>query len=384
MTVERGRSDRPVLLACAFGFAHAIGIGVVAVPLLGIDAGYDAPTIGLFAALAAGSQLTFRLTLPWLLGRYADRRLITLAGGLMLAGVATLLVSRAFPAFLVAQVAIGASRAVFWTASQTHAIRSGGPPVRGLVDLNLAGNAGTLSGPVVAGILAAFSLPLALAGAAVAAVLPLLAAPFLRRFPPYDRRRSAGALHLLRREGVDVASWANVVGGVWWSMVGSFIPVILVAAGIGPTLIGLLVTLSEGTGAVMLVVLRRTPVARVPLFVRAGAFGEMFALAAIALAPPVAPVYAVLLMLGGGAAGCVTGLAPALVALAAGEQEQGDALALSGTFRSLALLTAPAAVSVSLAAVALPGALVGLAFAAAAPGVLLISRGGMRSRIATR
>lgn len=358
---------------------------MVAVPLLAIDAGYDAPTIGLFAAIAAGSQLTFRLTLPWLLGRYADRRLITLAGGLMLAGVATLLASREFPTFVLAQVSIGASRAVFWTASQTHAIRAGGPPVRGLVDLNLAGNAGTLSGPVVAGILAAISLPAALAGAVVAAFLPLVASPFLRAFPPYDRRQSGGALRLLRREGVDVASWANLVGGVWWSMVGSFIPVILVGAGIGPTLIGLLVTLSEGTGAAMLLLLRRTPVARVPWFVRGGALMEMVALGAIALAPPSAVAYAALLMLGGGAAGCVTGLAPALVALAAGDQEQGDALALSGTFRSVALLSAPAAVSASLAAVTLPAALVGLAAVAAAPGVLLIARSRMsRPRIAAR
>jgi hypothetical protein len=368
------RGDRPLALVVAFGFALSLGIGTVAVPLVALDAGYDPATIGLLAATAAGSQLATRFALPWLLGRFADRLLITTAGGLMLIGLGVLLVSRELPAFVAAQLVIGASRAWFWTASQTHALRSGGSPVRRLVDLSLAGNAGTLTGPVLAGGLATIGLPVALAGAAVAAAITLLGAPLLRAFPPYDRRQSGGALRLLRKEGVDMACWANVVGGVWWSMIGSYVPVILVGAELVPSLIGLLVTLSEGAGAAMLLVLRRTPVRHVPAFVRGGAFVEMIALAGIALAPGLVPAYAALLILGGGAAGCVTGLAPALVAFAAGAQEQGDALALSGTFRSLALLGAPALTSVLLTVVALPVALVGIAAGAAIPGAALAIR----------
>jgi hypothetical protein len=300
--------------------------------------------------------------------------LIGVAGLLMLAGYGLLIAATALPVFVAAQLAMGASRAIFWTASQTHAIRSGGPPVRRLVDLNLAGNAGTLTGPVLAGVLATFGLPVAIAGAAIAVAVSAAGTPFLHTFPAYDRRQSSGAIHLLRREGVGAACWANVVGGVWWSMIGSYVPVVLVAAGLGPTVIGLLVTLSEGAGALVLLALRRTPVARVPRIVRVGAFGEMLALAGIAVAPPAVVAYAVLLVLGGASAGGVTGLAPALVALAAGEQEQGDALALSGTFRSFALLGAPALVGASLAVVSLPVALVSLAAAAAAPGILLGSR----------
>ena len=358
----------------AFGFALSLGIAVVAIPLVALDAGYEPASIGFLAAVAAGSQLATRFALPWLLGRYADRLLITLAGGLMLGGLGLLLVTQELPGFLVAQALMGASRAMFWTSSQTHALRSGGSPVKRLVDLNLAGNAGTLTGPVLAGALATIGLPVALAGAALAVSITLLGAPLMRTFPPYDRRKSGGALRLLRLEGVDMACWANVVGGVWWAMIGSYVPVILVGAGLVPSVIGLLVTLSEGAGAAMLVVLRRTPVARVPRIVRAGAFAEMLALAGIALAPHHFLAYAPLLILGGGAAGCVTGLAPALVALAAAEQEHGDALALSGTFRSLALLGAPALVGASLAIVALPVAIVAIAAAVAAPGVVLAGR----------
>lgn len=370
MSAEMQRSDRPLALTVAFAFALSLGIAIVAIPLVALDAGYEPATIGFLVAVSAGSQLVAEFALPWLLGRFADRLLIALAGACMLAGLGILLVTTELPGFLVAQAVLGASRALFWTASQTHALRSGGEPVKRLVDLNLAGNAGTLTGPVLAGVLATIGLPVALAGAVLAVSITLVGAPFMRAFPPYDRRQSGGALRLLRRPGVDMACWANVVGGVWWSMIGSYVPVILVGAGLVPSVIGLLVTLSEGAGAAMLVVLRRTPVGRVPRIVRAGAFIEMVALVGIALAPHTAVAYAGFLILGGGAAGCVTGLAPALVALAAGEQEHGDALALSGTFRSLALLGAPAIVGLSLALVALPLAVIAVAAAAGLPGLL--------------
>ena len=212
---------------------------------------------------------------------------------------------------------------------------------------------------------------MAVAGAAVAAAAAALTAPLMARFPPYDRRQSAGALRLLRRDGVDVASWANFVAGTWWSMIGSFVPVVLVGAGLGPALIGWLVTLSEAAGAGTLLLLRRTPLARIRPIVRVGAFAEMAVLAAIALAPPLLPAYGALLIVGGIAAGAVTSLGPALVTMVANDQEQGDALALSGTFRSLALLGAPAAVGALLAFVALPIALAGVAAVAAAPGLVV-------------
>jgi Major Facilitator Superfamily len=379
MTLGGTRNDRPLALLVAFAFALSLGIAVVAVPLVALEAGYDAPTIGFLVAAAAASQLATRFALPWLLGRYADRLLISVAGLAMLAGLLLLLASTAAPAFVAAQVLMGASRAIFWTSSQTHALRSGGSPVRRLVDLNLAGNAGTLSGPVLAGLLATIGLQVALGGAALVVAVTFVGAPFLRSFPAYDRRQSAGALRLLRREGVDAACWANVVGGVWWSMIGSYVPVILVGAGIGPTIIGLIVTLSEAAGAGALLVLRRTRVALVPRIVRAGAFVEMLALAAVAVAPPTAAAYAAALILGGAAAGCVTGLAPALVAMAAGEQEQGDALALSGTFRSLALLGAPASVGALLAVLPVSAALLAVAAAATVPGIFL-GRTPLRAR----
>lgn len=377
------RDDRPIALGVAFGFALSLGIGTVAVPLVALDAGYDAAAIGFLAATAALSQLLTRLTLPRLLGRFQDRWLVGLSAVLMLTTFCLLLASTALPVFLTAQLASGAARAVFWTSSQTHAIRSADPrpldgqvQVRRLVDLNLAGNAGTLSGPALAGVLATFGLPVALAGAAIPAALAAIAAPLMAAYPPYDRRQSAGAFRLLRRDGVDVACWANFVAGAWWSMIGSYVPVVLVRAGLAPVVIGWLVTLSESAGAVALLLIRRAAPRRIRPLVRAGAFAEMAALAGIALAgtvlaPQALLAYGVLLVAGGMAAGTVTSLAPALVTLVAGEHEQGDALALSGTFRSFALLGAPATVGALLSFVALPVALVAVAVASAIPGVVL-------------
>jgi len=371
MTGDRTPSDRPLALLVVFGFSLALGIATVTIPLVALAAGYDAAGVGLLVATGSAVQLSTRLTVPTLLGRYADRWLLCSAAILMACGFGLLLASTALPVFVLAQAAVGASRAIFWTSSQTHAIRSGGSPVRRLVDLNLAGNAGTLSGPVLAGLLATIGLHVALIGGIAALGISAAGAPLLRRFPPYDRRRSGGALRLLRRDGVDMACWANVAGGVWWSMMGSYVPVILVGAGFGPSLVGLMVTLSEGAGAVALLVLRRVQTHHVRTIVRVGAITEMAALAAVAVAPPLLPLYALLLITGGAGAGCVTTLAPALVALAATEHEQADGLALSGTFRSVAQLAAPASVSGLLQVLALPIALAGFALATAAPGLFL-------------
>ena len=203
----------------------ALGVATVAIPLLALGAGYDAATVGFLAATSAASQLGTRFALPWLLGRFPDRSLIVVASLVMCAAFVLLLLSTALVVFAAAQLLQGAARAVFWTSSQTHAIRGEGPAVRGLVDLNVLGNSGTLVGPALGGSLAAIGLPVALGAAAGAAALAAVLALLLRRLPPYDRRRSAGSTRLLRREGVDVACWASVVGGAWWSMMGSFVPV---------------------------------------------------------------------------------------------------------------------------------------------------------------
>lgn len=368
------RDDRRAALAVVFGFSLGLGVATVAIPLLALGAGYDAVAIGFLAATAAASQFTMRLALPWLLGRFPDRTLIGVSSLMLFAAFAILALTSALPAFLVAQLLQGSARAIFWTSSQTHAIRDQGRPVRRLIDLNVAGNLGTLTGPALGGMLAVIGLPVALAAAAVGSLLASIGALALVGFPTFDRRRSAGTLDLLRRDGVDIACWASIVGGMWWSMMGSFIPIVLVGAGIGPQGIGWLVTASEASGMVALIALRNLPSVRVRRVVTVAAVLAGAALLGIAAAPPLLAAYALLLVAGGAASGTVTTLAPAMASLVAGPEEQGDALALTGTFRAAALFGAPAVVGGLTSAIALAPALTFLAVATLVPGALMLRR----------
>jgi len=368
-----------------FAFSVGLGVATLAIPLLALGAGFGAATVGFLVATAAATQFLTRLALPILLGRFPDRTLIALSSVLMLVGFSLLAVDIALPVFVLAQVLQGAARAIFWTASQTHAIRGESRPVQRLVDVNVAGNAGTLIGPVLAGSLASFGLQVAMAAAVAGAALAVMGTPLMRRLPPFDRQLSGGSMSLLRRDGVDVACWASAAGGVWWSMVGSYIPVILVSSGLGPAAIGWLITASETAGTVALLSLRNVATRWVPTAVRIGAFGALTALAAVAVAallmicptfgttdsPPPIVVYAVLLVLGGAASGTVTTMAPAMATLMSEPDEQGDALSLSGTFRAGALFGAPATVGGLLSVMALVPALLVVVAAAAGPGLII-------------
>jgi MFS family permease len=356
----RPRSDRTVSLLVVALFSHGLGIGIVAVPLIALDAGYDPSTIGFLVAVAAASQLTSRFALPWLLGRFPDRSLSAVAAAALVASLSSLALSTALPVFLVAQVLQGFGRAIFWTSSQTHAVRDSGRPVDRLVDLNMAGYAGTLSGPLVAGVLGAIDLRLALAAGVTAAAGAALGSLALHRLPPFDRRHSSGTVSLLRRPGIAAANWGSVVGGGWWAMLGSFVPVLLVGVGVGTFGVGTLITASEAAGFVALFLLRGLPVARVGWTVAGAAFAGCGALIGLAVAPASLPIYVGLLLIGGAASGTVTTLAPALAAAAAGPEEQGDALALSGLFRAGALLGAPAAVGALVTVVPLTAGLFAL------------------------
>lgn len=364
-------ADRGALLLAALTFSAALGVATVTIPLVALAAGYDAAAVGLLAAVAAAVQLAARLALPILLGRFADRTLIAAAGAMMAGTFATLLVSTALPAFVLAQVLQGAARAIFWTSSQTHTVRGQPEAVRGLVELTLAGNVGTLAGPVIAGFLGTVDLALALAAGVMAGTGAVLVAAVLHAHPPFDRARGAGILPLLRREGVGMAAWASAVGGGWWSMLGSYVPVLLAAAGFRPDVIGLAVTASEGAGTLALAALRRVPAAAVRGLLAASTAGVVLALAAFAIAPASISAYLVVLVLGGAASGSVTALAPAVASLAARPEEQGDALALSGTFRAAALLGSPAAMAGLVTIVPVSVALAALGAILVTPGLAL-------------
>lgn len=365
------RRDRVVGLVVVFAFSIGLGVGTVTIPLLALASGYDAASVGFLVATAAAMQLGTRLAMPWLLGRFTDRILTAISAAMMLAAFLLLVASTALAVFVAAQLLQGAARAIFWTSSQAHAIREQPDPIRRLVDLNVAGNAGTLVGPALGGLLASIGLTVALVAGAAGALVAVLGTALLRAFPPFDRRRSAGTRRLLRRRGVDVACWASVVGGLWWSMMGSFVPVLLVGAGVGSVGVGWAITASEGAGMVALLAQRSVSRRRIGPAVRISAVVATLALIGIALLPPVLPAAVALLVVGGAAAGSTSTLSPAMATVVATADEQGDALALTGTFRAAALFASPAAVGALVVPLAVGPAMAAVAIVVGAAGAIV-------------
>ena len=358
-----------------FAFSVGLGVATVAIPLLALASGYDAAAVGFLVATSAASQLGFRLCLPWLLRRFADRSLTAVASLLMLAGFSLLLVSTVAAVFIVAQLCQGAARAIFWTSSQTHAVRGDGGAVDRLVELNVVGNAGTVIGPVIAGSLAVLGLPVAIASAAIGAAVAALGTMAMRRLPTYDRHGSPGATRLLRRDGVDIACWASVVGGGWWAMLGSYIPVILVGAAVGSQAIGWLITLSEGASIVGIIVLRRLSQGQIRAAVQGDRSGPRRSWPAWPSPPATSSATCCCSSWAESRAGSSRPWPPRWPASPRRPRNKGDALALSGTFRAAALLGAPAAVGALLSVVTLPLAILALGVGLGLPG-LVIGRGG--------
>ena len=292
----------------------------------------------------------------------------------MLAAFAPAAVSTAVAVFVTAQLLQGTARAIFWTSSQTHAVRGGGRPVDRLVDLNVAGNAGTLVGPALAGTLAAFGLPFALVGRG-------------HRGGRRDRRarRSSSASTPTTggaRSGRPASSVAT--GSTWPAGRASSVAAggrcsartsrsSSSAPGSGPGR-------SAGSSPS-----RRAPrssgsspcaasrPARIRPAVVIGSFGTAASRRAWPWRRRRSPgLRRSSSSWAGSRAATVTTLGPALASLAATADEQGDALSLTGMFRAAALLATPAAVGALLGGrVALPAALSLLGVGLGLPGAAL-------------
>lgn len=354
-------AGRDVLAQAAanFGFGTALSIGAVALPLTALAAGYDATAVGLLTAASAVSQLGVRLALPALLRRFPDRTLVAFACALLAVSYASLLASTALPVFVLAQSLQGLSRGLFWTGTQTHAVRSGGGTVRRLAQMQILSNFGTLSGPALAGALATIHLPLALIAGVLGAAISGLVTLALNRLPPFQRRESARRGELWREPDVLVGSLATFTAGGWRSLLNSYVPVILAAAGHGPAVIGILIALSDAASMVASAVLVPFQTGRPRMIMRAGVLLMGVVIAALPFAAFHPLVIGGLLLVGGTGSGLVVVLGPALVSDAVHPEARGEALAVAGTLRAVALLLSPAGVALALTAMPITIAMMG-------------------------
>ena len=336
-----------VLTALAFSFS--LTIAQVTLPLLGLAAGYGAAELGIFLAAGALAQLIVRTLLVVAMRLWSDRALIAVAIAFMALSVLVVIVSTAPVPFVVGQLLQGVARACYWTASQTHVVRTQRHAVKAISALNLASSVATVLGPLLAGLLAERDLTWALWAAALISVTALPLVALLERLPTLGPAGDRGAGRIWRRPGVSSACWASAAAGAWVGMLGSYVPIVLESAHQSPALVGGLVSVANvavlvGAG----------------LLVRAGrvASGTGIGLAIVATGAGTAavgfvahaPVLAGLaLALSGLGAGILQTLGPAMATGAVGTDQRGRAIVATGTFRAGALFLSPLGVAGGLA-----------------------------------
>jgi hypothetical protein len=370
------RSHRTAANLAVLGFSLSLGSGTLVLPLLALAAGYDAAVVGLMTSVSAIAHLGLRLQLPLLLGRVADRSLIALSCLMIGGSYGGLLFSTALPVFVVAQLLQGGARALFWTASQTHAVRDGGSTVTSLARVQMIGNLGMIAGPPLAGVAAAVEIQLGLVVGLVSGLAAAATTVGMRRLAPFDRTPRGDQPHVWRRPGVDLGCWAGFTAGGWRAMLGSYVPVVLSGAGLGSSIIGVLIGVADAASiAITAVLLRWTP-SRARESIEIGVVATCIALAVLPIVAGQPAAAAAVIIAGGLGTGILTTIGPALASDAVAANERGDAIAATGTFRAGGILITPVTVAAGLTIVSLP---VGMAAAAASLAVPALAS-GLRAR----
>ena len=322
-------------------FNLAIGIGFIAIPLLALDVGYDATQIGLLIASSAISQMVARAFMGSMLRRIPDRVFIVAACVLMVVSCGILTVSTSLFAFALAELAQGVSRAIFWTGIQTHVVRAAKTAVHGLSVVNIAGGAGSLAGPVLAGILSEASPVIALLAGAGVSMLAMVPGALLIELPVFATiGREPG--FLWRRPGVSAACWTAVGTGTWKGVLSSYVPIALALAGQSSSSIGILVAMGNAAallGSAVSTWIRRAGVNGSLLI---GIVSTAVGTAAIGPLAGVTVAVALALVISGIGAGVLQTVGPAVATELVHPEERGDVIASVGLFRAGALFAAPA------------------------------------------
>ena len=322
-------------------FNLALGIGVVAIPLLALNAGYDATQIGLLIAFAAVTQMIARSFMGRMLHKLPDKLFVMAACVLVGLSCGILMLSTSLAAFVLAELAQGVARAFFWTGSQTHVVRASKTAVGGITLLNIAGGIGSLAGPVVAGMLSEHSPQRALAMGIVVSAATVIPAGLLTKLPVFEIiRREPG--RMWRRPGVSAACWSAVGTGTWKGVLSSYVPVALALAAQSASTIGILVAIGNAAsllGSAMSGWVRRVGVNGSLLI---GIVSTGLGTAAIGPLAGFAMAVTSALVISGFGAGVLQTIGPSVATELVHAEERGDAIASVGLFRAAALFAAPA------------------------------------------
>jgi hypothetical protein len=355
----RFEGDGAWVAATNAGYSFALGVASVAIPLQALAVGYSAVEIGVLTAVSAVSQMVSRAFLGGVMRRVPDWVIIAGACILLCLSCLVVVATSAVVPFVAAQLMQGASRACFWTGSQTHVVRAEGSSVRALASTNLVGNLGLLSGPVVAGLLIHDDAGVALVVAAVAALLSLVPAGRLHRLPPFKKLADRQPGRIWKRPGVREGCVAGVTAGAWRALLGSYVPLALVQADQSAVTVGALVAVANAAGILGAWLVRRLEdqahVRRALLLC-----SPITGLAIAATGPLAfsAVLAALTLAVSGIAAGALQTLGPAIAADSVHHEERGEAIAATGTFRAASLFVAPLATAAMVAVMPVAAAMV--------------------------
>lgn len=340
--VPRFEADGHWVAGTNAGFSFALGAASVALPLQALAVGYSAVEVGVLTAVSAIAQMVGRMLLGRVMRVVPDWLIV--AAACVLLGVSCLVVvgSSAVVPFVVAQLLQGLARAAFWTGSQTHVVRGEQSSVTALASVNLVGNVGLLSGPVVAGLLIGEDARLALGVSAAFAFLSVLPAARLDRLPPFRKLSNRQPGHMWQRRGVWEGCYAGVTAGAWRGLLGSYVPLALVHAGHASLTVGVLVSIAN-TAAILgaWLVGRMEDESRMRDVLLLGTPVTGLALAAMGPLAFSSVLAAVALTVSGIAAGGLQVLGPATAADAVHPEERGEAIAATGTWRAASLFVAP-------------------------------------------
>jgi MFS family permease len=353
----RGRLDLPAAGLGSMLYSFALGVGSVALPLIALDSGYSGIEVGILTAVSALAQMSARTVLGRAMRLIADRHLVLGAALLLAVSTALLLVSTHVVVFVLVQLMQGASRACFWTGSQTHVVRGPGSSVASLALVNFISSLGMLAGPPVAGVLLETGSASSLVAATVAALAAAPVTLLLDRLPVFTEPPDRPPGRIWRRPGVDAGCWAGVTAGAWRGLVSSYVPVALTHAGQSSTTVGALVSVANGASVVAAGAVARVRGSATPVVFAIGVLATGIGTAVVAAVAGSALLAAAALAVSGLGAGALQTIGPAVATDAVHPEERGEAIAAAGAFRAAALFGSPLAVAGLIAVLPLTGAM---------------------------
>lgn len=358
---------RPALTSLVFGMTLRLS-GVV-LPVYMRHEGQALSTIGLVVAASGLAQL---LTRPWLsvlLRRFPDRSIILCAIGLLIVSGLAVLAGPFLGVFVVSQLLQGSARALYWTASQTYVVRGRDRSATALAEVNFASSVGQLAGPALAGFLLGESLWGSVLATGICPLLCLLQASRLDRHDPFPPRERTTTIGSWRTGMVRSGCWAGVAAGAWEGLAGSYLPILLLAAGFASSGVGLSLSAANLGGVVGGLAAARLGPRNVPTALWAGAIATGLGLACTAAWADHVVIVVAALGLASTAAGMLRTLGPAAASDSVPAGIRGDALTATGTYRAVALVVVPALVGGIVAVTTLPVAVIATAVVIAGTGV---------------